>query len=174
MLDGKAYYRAVRGHQLTYEAVWHLKWPIFKSWLAEHSHEYDVAVEDFAQIVCQVFKKQKNNADHRAKLCTAINHLSDALRSEAVQSLMEESDQAHSDTPNSMLWSVYMSMVEHLLDFIRSERDDNWILHLKGDDDDEETVFCHSDSLPSQTRRNVNDVKKLLSNCKDLVCPGYT
>jgi len=29
MLDGKAYYRAVRGHKLTYEALWHLKWPMF-------------------------------------------------------------------------------------------------------------------------------------------------
>ena len=44
MLDGKAYYCAVRGHQLTYEALWHLKWPRFKSWLAEHGHEHDVAV----------------------------------------------------------------------------------------------------------------------------------
>ena len=27
-------------------------------------------------------------------------------------------------------------------------------------DDDEESFFCHSDSLPSRTRRNVGDVKK--------------
>ena len=30
---------------------------------------------------------------------------------------------------NFMLWSAYMSMVEILLDFIRSERNGNWILH---------------------------------------------
>jgi len=30
MLDDKAYYRAVRGHQLNYEVLWHLKWPLFK------------------------------------------------------------------------------------------------------------------------------------------------
>ena len=45
MLEVKAYLRAVRGHQLTYEALWHLKWPMFKSRLAEHGHEHDVAVE---------------------------------------------------------------------------------------------------------------------------------
>ena len=31
MLDGMAYYGAVRGHQLTYKVVWHLKWSVFKS-----------------------------------------------------------------------------------------------------------------------------------------------
>ena len=63
MLDDKAYYRAVRGRQLTYESLWHLKWPMFKPWPAEHGHEHDVAVEVFAQ----------------------IDQLSDALRSEEVE-----------------------------------------------------------------------------------------
>ena len=53
----------------------------------------------------QVFKKH-NNADHRAKLCTAIDHL--AVRSKV---------------------HVVVSLVEILLDFIRAERDGNWILH---------------------------------------------
>ena len=35
MLDGKAYYLAVRGHQLTYEALWHIEWPMFGLWLAD-------------------------------------------------------------------------------------------------------------------------------------------
>ena len=34
-----------RGHQHTYKALWHLKWPMFKSWLAEHGYEHDVIVE---------------------------------------------------------------------------------------------------------------------------------
>ena len=127
MLDGKAYYCDVTGHQLTYEALWHLKWPMVKSWLAEHGHEHEVVVEEFAHIVGQMLKKH-NNAEHRAKLCTAIDHLSDALRSE--ESLMEVFDQAHSDNPNFMMWSTYTSMVEILLDFIRAERDGIWILRL--------------------------------------------
>jgi len=89
-----------------------------------------VAVEEFAQIVGRVLKKH-NNVDHREKLCTAIDQLSDALRSEEVESLIEEFDQAHSDIPNFMLWSTYMSMVEILLDFIRADMDGNWILHLE-------------------------------------------
>jgi len=35
MLDGKAYYCAVIEHQLTYKSLLHLKWPMFKSWLAQ-------------------------------------------------------------------------------------------------------------------------------------------
>ena len=46
-----------RGHQLIYEALGHLKWPLFKSWLAEHCHEHDVAVGEFSKSVGQVLKK---------------------------------------------------------------------------------------------------------------------
>jgi len=83
-----------------------------------------VAVEEFVQSVGQVLNKH-NKADHRTKLCTAIDNLSDVLRSEEVEILMEEFDQAHSDSPNFMLWSTYMSIVEILLNFIRAERDCN-------------------------------------------------
>ena len=123
MLDCKAYYHTVRGHQLTYVALWPLKWPMFKSWLA-------VAVDEFAQSVGQVFKKH-NNTDHRAKLYTTIDQPSDGLCFEKVEFLVEEFAQAHSDNPNFMLWSTYMSMVEILLDFIRTEKDGNWIPHLE-------------------------------------------
>ena len=71
-----------------------------------------------------MFKKH-NNVDHRAKLCIAIDHLSDALRSEEIESLMQDFYQAHSDNPNFIFWSAYMSMVEILLEFIRSETDGN-------------------------------------------------
>ena len=82
MLDGKAYYLAVRRHQLKYEALW----------LTEYGHKHEMTVEEFAQVVGQVLKKQKN-PDHRgAKCCTAIDQLSDAFRSVQVESLMEEFD----------------------------------------------------------------------------------
>ena len=67
MLDCKPYYPVVRGHQFAYEAIWHLKQTMFKSWLAEHGHEHDVAVEELAKSVGQLMKKH-NTAGHRAKL----------------------------------------------------------------------------------------------------------
>jgi len=42
---------------------------MFKSWLAEHGHEHEGA---FHTSVGHVFKKY-NNADHSAKLCSAID-----------------------------------------------------------------------------------------------------
>jgi len=39
--------------------------------MVEHGHEHDVVVEEFAQSVYRVFKKQ-NSAHHRTKLFTAI------------------------------------------------------------------------------------------------------
>ena len=32
-MDGKAYYRAVCGHLLTYEALWRIKWRYFFDWV---------------------------------------------------------------------------------------------------------------------------------------------
>ena len=55
----------------------------------EHGNEHDVQVEEFVRRVGQVLKKH-NNADHRAKLSTAIDHLSDALHSEDVEFIKDE------------------------------------------------------------------------------------
>ncbi len=49
MLDGKAYYQAVRGRQLIYEALWHIKWPMFGLWLADNGHSHDVDVQAHAR-----------------------------------------------------------------------------------------------------------------------------
>ena len=57
MLDGKAYYCAMRGHQLTYEGLWHIKWPMHESWLAENGHEHDVEAKELAQTVATLLKK---------------------------------------------------------------------------------------------------------------------
>ena len=89
-----------------------------------------MGVKDFAQSVGQVFKKHKH-ADHGAKLCTAMDCLSDALHSENVECPMEEFDQSNCDNQTFMFWSAYMSIVEILLDSIRAETDENWILHLE-------------------------------------------
>ena len=40
MLSGKAYDRAVRAHTLTYEALWRLRWVIFRAWIANKGIGY--------------------------------------------------------------------------------------------------------------------------------------
>ena len=52
MLEGKAYYRAVRGHFLAYEALFRLKWNKFKEWLQDKSEQ--APDEELWQKVSQV------------------------------------------------------------------------------------------------------------------------
>lgn len=129
MLDGKAYYRAVRGHQLTYEALWHIKWSMFQLWLREKGKEDEVEVEKLAQHVADLFKKRDNS--EREDICDAVGTLADYLRGNDIQDLLKEFSSHHADNPNFKLWSQYMEMIEILLDFIRAQRDGNWGLHLE-------------------------------------------
>ena len=64
-------------------------------------------------------------------LCYAVEQLSNILESEHVQGLLTEFAKTNSDNPNFRMWSMYMNMVEILLDFIRAERDGNWTLLLE-------------------------------------------
>lgn len=121
MLHGKAYYRAMRGHQLTYKALWWIKWSMFKSCLAANDHEDQVKVKDLVLNISQLFKKTTDG--FRADICGAVSQLSGVLSSEKVQDLMEEFENMHSGNPNYNLWSLYVKMVETLLDFIRTEAD---------------------------------------------------
>lgn len=129
MLDGKAYYRAVRGHQMTYETVWHIKRPKFEVWMAESGHEHELDIKSLAHKVSNVF--QERDDSDREELCNAVDQLSDVCSSEHVRDLMEELDNTYSGNLNFRLWTSYMEMVEILLAFIRAERDGNWVLHLE-------------------------------------------
>ena len=42
MLEGKAYYRAVRGYVMAYEALCQIKWKLFRSWAGERSSLQDL------------------------------------------------------------------------------------------------------------------------------------
>ncbi|XP_071479491.1 uncharacterized protein [Diadema antillarum] len=128
MLDGKAYYRAVRGHQLTYEALWRIKWPLFQKWLSVNSAERGLHLSGLAKDVTRSFKEQRRKGKDA---CGSVSLLSDFITQNKIHGLVREFDRSFSDNPNFVLWSTYMEMVEVLLDFIRSERDGNWNLHLE-------------------------------------------
>ena len=95
MLDGKAYYCAMRGHQLTYEGLWHIKWPMHESWLAENGHEHDVEVKELAQTVATLLKKTGQN--HRAELCNAVGQLSYVLRKADMELLKKTVPEVHAE-----------------------------------------------------------------------------
>ena len=55
MLAGKAYYCAVRGHQLTYEALWRITGAMFESWLQEQNLSEELHVSDLADSIVLSF-----------------------------------------------------------------------------------------------------------------------
>ena len=42
MLDGKQYYRPVRGHTLAYETLIRISWHYFTAWLRDNERELDL------------------------------------------------------------------------------------------------------------------------------------
>jgi len=129
MLDGKAYYRAVRGHQLTYEALWHVKWKMFESWLVETGHKWDGNIMERAASVVGIFSmKDRSGKDEVSKV---VGDLRDAMKDEDICHLLKEFDIKYNENPNFKFWSTYMEMVEVLLDFIRAQREGNWALQLE-------------------------------------------
>ena len=95
MLDGKATYHGVRGHQLAIETLWHIQWQMFKTWLSEHGHEDEVNVTKPAQNVVNLF--QAKCYYHTVEpLCYAVEQLPNILESEHVQGLLTEFTKTHS------------------------------------------------------------------------------
>lgn len=56
ILEGKAYYRAVRGHTIALEALWRTRWKMFCEWLGELDDGSKMEeVEDRAKMVQEYF-----------------------------------------------------------------------------------------------------------------------
>ena len=124
MLEGKQYYRAVRGHLLTYEALSRIYWQYFTSWLT--SNEREVNLKSMIDQIVKEFS-HRDSDDGAVK---AVNCLVTTLKTHDVLGMMDEFDNTLQHLPNFVLWRSYMKMVETLLDFIRANREVNWALHL--------------------------------------------
>ena len=129
MLEGKAYYRAVRGHLLTYEALWHTKWQVFVAWLLERGHGNEQPIKELTQEVCKVF--QDSSTNRKSECSSRVQKLSAFFRDSNLERLLQEFDKDQNDDLNFRLWSSYMTMVETLMDFTRAQREGNWVLHIE-------------------------------------------
>ena len=127
MMDGKAYYRAVRGHTLAYEALSRIRWEHVLEWMKAEG-KYEGAYEAEVEKVTTLFKKDRKGYD--GDICDAVKDLTEALHTSNMQALLKEYDAIHSEEPNYAFWVTYLEMVEILLDYIRANRDGNWKLHL--------------------------------------------
>jgi hypothetical protein len=126
MMEGKAYYRAVRAHTLTYEALWQIYWRLFSSWLENTGQDANLTTKVIG--IVEAFDSDKLGMDHEVKM--NVTEVMEALEDKNILSRMDEFDKMFEDNPNFALWRKYMKMVETLLDFIRANRDGDWLLHL--------------------------------------------
>ncbi|WAR24223.1 P52K-like protein [Mya arenaria] len=133
MMEGKAYYRAVRAHILTYEALWRLRWTMFRSWLHQKAGGTSTDVgemEASSTDLVNIFKTSKitgydqNVMDQAAKLHEVILDVK-------LIGQMQEFDSLFFGNKQYVFWKTYMDMIEILLLFIRAEREGNWKLHLE-------------------------------------------
>ena len=61
MLEGKAYYRALRGHQLTYEAMYRIKWASFRQWVEGRIDLEDLDEQNMS--MRELFRNKKTGFD---------------------------------------------------------------------------------------------------------------
>jgi len=127
VMEGKAYYRAVRGHLLTYEALWRLKWRYFEVWLSENHKDIPV----LQQTICNlqtIFSGNHRTRDHIKAACTS---LSESLHESKVIAHLEEFEQQMMKLKNYAFWSSYLRLIEILLCFIKAQRTGNWLMHVE-------------------------------------------
>ena len=129
VLEGKAYYRAVRGHMLAYEALWRIRWRMFLDWLTTHQDKALGDLENIASPTVELFKLREKPA--RELFQTSVGNLEGYIPSQKLTDLLNEFDASMSTSKNYAFWLSYMKMVETLLNFIRAEREGNWQLHLE-------------------------------------------
>ena len=58
MMEGKAYYRVVRGHVMAYKALCRIKWKLFQSWARERSSLQDL--DDEVKLLHDLFADKHN------------------------------------------------------------------------------------------------------------------
>ena len=123
MLTGHAYNKAIRGHKLTYEALWRILWPKFKEWAVQNTKELDenilAVIDDF---IDRFSNKDDDITDSFCRLVSIISPVLDLLKE------FDESETAH---PTFKYWRQYMEMISILMGFIRADREGNWPLHLE-------------------------------------------
>jgi len=126
VLEGKAYYRAVRSHQLAYEALCRIKWTAFRKWVdGECLPEVDRIVGELHHL----FSKKTRGFDE--DICVSVQHLVEALETPQIQEHWTKFDALFKEDPNYSYWSTYMELVDILLSFIRALREGNWKLYLQ-------------------------------------------
>jgi hypothetical protein len=124
MLSGHAYNKAVRGHKLTFEALWRILWPEFETWASTNGKVLDDRLRRGVDCVLNMFTYHE--AGEASKFFEELVEATTELFA-----LLDDFDTSQSDCPTFTYWRQYMEMIAILLGFIRAEREGNWELHME-------------------------------------------
>ena len=128
-MEGKNYYRAVRGHIWAYEALCRIELEQFLAWLQERDEKLFEEINHLRAAVAEQF--QLHGAHSRCDgILDAVHRLKGVAGHPELQKHMEEFQHLLKENPNKAFWLKYRDMVGILLDFIRANRDGNWQLHM--------------------------------------------
>ena len=122
MLDGKAYYRAVRGHMLAYNALFRILWKNVLAWL--HSNNRKLHLDMEVEKLVTAFNGEGSGSPNQLE--EFVFELTNTMKLENTQELFAEFKHQFEVYPNFLLLCSYMDMMETLLDFIRANREGNW------------------------------------------------
>ena len=107
---GRPYNKAIRGHKLTWQALWDILLPMMLKFIHE--------------------KNESLHAELQAVMMTGTSdELSVLLNTAMFRELRQQFYNAAG--PTRRFWMDYLGMVELLLKFLRAQRTGNWTLHLE-------------------------------------------
>ena len=123
VLEGRTYNRAIRFHELMYEALNRLAWMGFNSWIDEHHTEKKLLVDGFfkgLKVLCDKTCEQEFKAavaspslgELSQLFCSYMHHIRQGMGK-----LLQ-------------FWMSYVDMVETLLGLLRASQEGDWELHL--------------------------------------------
>lgn len=126
MLEGKQFYRAVRGLTLCYEALITLLFENCFQWLMKNNQNDNVATTSYIEKIRDF--KQKYLVGCNAEVFSSFTEDIDKL---FIPTLTQFIEKGRKDFPTFQFWIDCLQSIQILLDFIRADRDFNWDLHVK-------------------------------------------
>ena len=122
LMAGRTYNRAIRVHNLVYEALMMLVWKGFITWLEEHHAEEVPSLEEYINNI-DIFHSNVSEGS-----------LQDLLQQQScrriLQLFQEYLNSLRDKHSLSDFWMSYIDIVKIMLGLLRASRESDWMLHL--------------------------------------------
>jgi hypothetical protein len=126
IIKGKSYNRAIRAHKLMFEAMMHLRWAAFCTWVKDTDVNLTATALESNVQACH---SAMESDDGQETILQTIDQVVHSI--EEIQVNIEEFVSTQIKKSQTFAyWEEYIKMIELLLQYIRAEREGLWELHL--------------------------------------------